>query len=350
VAIVRLKGVTHPYFVDSSFTALAATQFGVVARPQLESAGIVGASIDRRVEAGIWRPVAPAIFHPGSVQPNWQALAMAALIEGHQDAVLAGRTALAMLGMWSALDPDDLPTLLVPHDKTHDSAIASVRQVSGFPVDDLVTIQAARNVVRAESGLYVTSHRLVVTSAARSCVDLAAWSTSYTWPATRNLIDVAVRMQLTSYDEIAEATERAIDLRRRGLRLLRDYLEQRRDLPAAVPSSLESLARSRFHRWGVSSLVEYEAPHPAYPETNRRVDALCRPTQALFEFDSRSHHAREDAFDVDRARDAASLERGWVTYRLTLADFTRRQAVTKARVRRACGLDSGLMPSIRRVG
>ena len=86
-------------------------------------------------------------------------------------------------------------------------------------------------------------------------------------------------------------------------------------------------------------------PHPAYPGTNRRADAICAPTRRIFEFDSRVWHLRDAQFSADRARDARSAELGWTTVRLTWADFTLHDATTRTRVRRMCGLDGGLRPA-----
>lgn len=325
------------YRVDRTFAALAAAHFGVVSRPHLVAAGVSNDAIDRRLDAGVWVPVAPAIFRHRSNEPDWRGLAMAALIEGHQEAVLAGVTALALHGLPEAMKLGHPPTLLVPHDRTHESAIAIVRQVNGFPEQEIAVLSSPADPLPPGSTV------LRATNPARSCIDAAVWTPPSRWSDAERLLDAAHRSRLVSYPEMWASLEQAVVLRRRGLRPVRALLEGRLGRPdEQTASELERLARRRFVRWGVDAAVEYEVPHPAFPGLDRRADALCRSTRVVFEFDSRAHHLREREFDEDRRRDAATVEAGWSPYRLTWADFTSSAGITRGRVRRACGLDGGL--------
>ncbi len=326
------------YHADRIFNDLAAAQNGAVARSQLLAAGVAPHTVDRRLAAGVWRTIAPAVFTAASVEPTWRTMATAALFEAHQDAVLAGRTALAMHGLDVALHPDRPPTLLVPHAKTHESAIAEIRQVKHWPGDEIETLRPALAVPGASP--------VRATSPARSLVDLSVWTPPSQWDHFERILDAAHRRRIASYDDVLRSVDQARLLRRRGLRRLAALLATRagRQMIDAA-SELEALARRRFERYGVGSLVEFEVAHPAFPGTNRRADAVCRPTKVIFEFDSRAFHLLDAQFAMDRARDARSAELGWTTIRLTWTDFTVNDAATRTRVRRMCGLDGGLRPA-----
>lgn len=324
------------FTTDAIFTSIAIAQHGVASRRQLVTAGVTGHSIDRRIAAGLWVPVAPGIFRSVMSERTWAMDATAGIIEAHPLAVFAGRTALAMHGLTIAVDPDLPPTILVPHQRTHDSAVAEIRQVSNWPESEIVILnkenRPGRFVFRA-------------TTPARSLVDLAVWTPTSSWDAYERLLDTAHRLNVASYGEVRRSHEHARTLRRRGLRRLGSLLDARTTTDGASLSELEGLARRKFQRYGVAHLIEWEVPHPAYPGSSRRADAICRATRTIFEFDSRTWHLRNRQFDLDRARDAKSLEAGWKTVRLTWSDFTANNAPTRGRVRRFCGLDGGLRPA-----
>jgi GNAT superfamily N-acetyltransferase len=324
------------YQVDRLFSVMADRQHGVVQRRLLTRAGVHSHTIDARLAAGLWVPVAPAVYRHVERPPDWRAIAVAGVLEGHRDAVLAGRTALGFLGMSRAIDPDSPPVLLVPHRRTHESAVAEVRQVNGWPGGEIVVVGDLAAVDGDPPDV------LRCTSAARSIVDIASWATDDAWPQVVRLIDDAHRASLVTYGEVAESVALARAMRRRGLGRLRRLLDRRLELPPE-PSALEQLARRRFTTWGVVARVEFEAPHPAYPGTGRRADAVCRSTCVVFEFDSRAHHLSESGFEADRARDSRTIEAGWKPIRLTFRDFTVNQSTARSRVRRACGLDGGFL-------
>lgn len=230
------------------------------------------------------------------------------------------------------------PQLLGPPTKTHESAIAEVRQVKHRPSDEIATLPTTSVV----PGAFL----LRATSPARSLVDLSIWTPPSQWDQFERILDAAHRLRIAFYHDVLRSVERARILRRRVMRAITALLATlagRQLLEAA--SELEALAQRRFARYGVGSLVEFEMPHPAYLGTSRRADGVCRSTRVIFEFDSRAFHLRDAQFAADRARNARSAELGWITVRLTWVDFTAHDAMTRARVRRMCGLDGGLRPA-----
>lgn len=326
------------YATDHIFSTLASAQFGAVSRPQLMTAGVAEHTIDRRLAAGVWRKIAPAILIAAPTKPTWSTRASAALLEAHDEAVLGGRTALAMFGLEMAIDLDAPPTLLVPHTKTHESPVAEVRQVKHWPSDEIVMVPGQNPVAGAQTFL--------ATTPARSLVDLGVWTSPTRWDEFERILDAADRLGIASYKEVAESIANARALRRRGLRRISGAMSTRSGSFRVLDrSQLEVLAVRRFGRYGVISLVEFEVPHPAYPGSQRRADAICRRTRVIFEFDSRQWHLRDRQFSLDRARDARAAELGWTTIRLTWDDFMAHDAQTRVRVRRMCGLDDGMRPA-----
>jgi hypothetical protein len=321
------------YAVEKTFVALCNLQFGCVSRGQLEANGVHRLTIDRRLSEGVWVNLAPAIYRSPLREPDWRMRAMAALLEGHADAVFGGRTALGFLGMSSAVVPSEPPRLLVEHRKTHDTATASVKQVIGWPESEIVKFSAA-------FGGYALVESAKCTTIARSLIDTGCWEQGERFPAFVQLADDAVRRRLTTFVALAESADRAHELRRRGLKPVHRWIESRLLVPVEG-SSLEELAQRRFHEWSVASRVRFEVPHPAYPDSDKRADAVCDETRVIFEYDSRLFHLSESGFQNDRTRDGDSLDVGWVTRRLTWADLTRDQARTRMQVRRLCGLDGG---------
>jgi hypothetical protein len=327
---------THPLSAERVFTLISNLQHGSASRPQLEANGVSPDTIDRRLKNGLWIHVAPAVFRSASRPPDWKMRASAALLEGHSDAVIGGRTALGLFGLEAAVIRTDPPRLLVEHRKTHESAIASVRQVNGWPETELYEfpISIPPNVCEVLA--------IRCTTVARSLIDIGCWSTPRNFHEFTKLADEAVRRKLVTYESIAESAEIAKELRRRNVVAVQRWVAG--CLTMGVDgTALERLGQRMFHRWGVSNLVQFEVPHPAYPQSDKRADAICNSTQVIFEYDSRKWHLSEQGFQNDRERDGMSAENGWTTLRITWNDLTNDRAKTRARVRRLCGLDGGVI-------
>jgi hypothetical protein len=327
---------TNSLSAERVFTRISNLQHGSASRSQLVLNHISDDTIDRRLAAGLWVPVAPAIFRSAARPPDWRMLASAALLEAHREAVFAGRTALGVLGYSDAVEQHLPARLLVLHKLTHEGPLADVRQVIGWPESEIVTLP-----LRVPEDL-IAVEPFRCTSAARSLVDIGCWSTSETFEAFERLAGDAVKRGLTTYSELMSSALLAKELRRRNVWPVLRWLESRSQRAAGV-SELEDVARRKFRRWGVTRLVRFEAPHPAFPHENKRADAVCDATGYIFEFDSRLHHIREKAFHTDRERDLRALEAGWKTARLTWAHFTSNEAQTRMRVRKFCGLDGGVL-------
>jgi hypothetical protein len=325
------------YSADRIFSELSNLQHGSASRSQLEANGVHRLTIDRHLEAGLWRPIAPAVFRHSTRPPDWKMLAVASLLEGHRDAVLGGATALAFHGIPDGVSLRLPPRLLIEHMKTHDTAIASVRQVNWWPENDIVQMGSSKHPWLKEVQI------VSCTNAARSLVDIGCWADAKSFPAFLKLLDSSVRGQVVTYEQVLESAVLARTMRRRGVVKVIRAVEARVGSEAEA-SELEKLARRRFKKWGVVHLLEFEVPHPAYPGTKKRADAVCRTARLILEFDSRLHHLSNEGFETDRDRDGDGLEAGWFTLRITWAHLTSDVDRTRTRLRRLCGLDGGIVP------
>jgi hypothetical protein len=329
---------THPLSAERVFTLISNLQHGSASRTQLQSNGISPDTVDRRLQSGLWVAVAPAIFRSAARPPDWKMYASAAWLEAHRDAVLGGRTSLGMLGFTGAVIPNELPVLLVEHCKTHDSAIASVRQVNGWPHDEIISLPLGH------TGHLEGIEPIRCTSVARSLVDIGCWLSSRDFQVFVRLAEQAIRQGFVTCEGISESAEQAKELRRRNVDAVRRWADSTEFESSRVQdaSEMELLARRLFLRWGVASRVRFEVPHPAYPGSAKRADAVCDFTGKIFEFDSRTWHWSEAGFQNDRLRDSDAAVEGWTTVRLTWFDLTKNKAVTRTKVRRLCGLDGGV--------
>jgi hypothetical protein len=344
-----MTGMTRNTFEpDHILLTLADLQRGCAARDQLRDLGIGDHTIDRRLATGLWVNVAPSIYRHRARPVTWDLRAAAAFLEAHAAAVLGGRTAIGLLGCDWAVAPGHVPTLLVPHTRTHTSRIAIVRQVIEFPSDEVVSINpfstSPTTTVGGNQQQQITSTAIEirVTSLVRSMVDLGCWSYPNQFTEFTAFAMDMMRRGHVRQDELLKSARAAHQARRRHARFVAGWLESR-EFRAPELKGLELDAHRWFDEWGLSPFLEYEVPHPAFPGTNKRADALCRSVRLIIELDSRQHHLSEAGFESDRLRDLQSLGAGYRTIRLTAQSFSPEQRDrTKSLLRRLCGLDGGL--------
>jgi hypothetical protein len=334
-------GMTREFFrPDQYLLALGALQHGCATRTQLDQLGVSRHTINRRLASELWVNVAPAVIRFAATQPTYEMRSAAAYLEAHKQAVFGGYTALRMHGLHFITPPSSVPTLLVPHERTHESPIAEVCQVRNFPHTETVELPWSGPVPEHINDAVV---RFQATTIARSLIDIGSMSyPSHGLAPFKELATELVRRGHVHQHELIDAARNAYQLRRRHSRHLLAWLESL-TLDALPVVGLEKEAHEWFAKWGVDHLLEYEVPHPAFPGTNKRADCVHRPRRRIFELDSRKHHLREAAFDEDRKRDLAALLAGWSTTRFTWSSFKpANRNETRMAVRRLCGLDGGV--------
>src|ERR1700704_5011129 len=91
---------------DEIIGRIAASQHGVVTRPQLLSAGISAKAIAKRLDKGRLIRVHRGVYRVGHMAPNAHATFIAAVYACGEGAVLSGRAAAYLLGLVKGTPPE----------------------------------------------------------------------------------------------------------------------------------------------------------------------------------------------------------------------------------------------------
>ena len=268
-----------------SVAAIAAQQYGVVARYQLRTLGLS----DRRVEGLLSRgwliPVQRGVYATSRMPLSPRGRATAVLLTQRRGAVLSHRTAA---GLWG---------------------------LTGWPATVELTIATSSGAARRNGVVVHRAHLpieevtrrdgLPVTSPARTLLDLAAVAPSRLEGAAAQ----AERLRL--FDLNAARAVLARHPGRRGCRALRQLLETgwldltltRSELERMV---LELCEVHGIHLPAVNSVVEGYA-----------VDFLWPRARLIVEADGAETHLTRAAFEADRVRDARLTAAGYRVVRFT---------------------------------
>ncbi len=279
----------HP---DAAIALLAAAQGGVITREQVLAVGLTDRQINYRIETDRWTRVATG---------GYRAIRM----PGRRNLVRAATTVL--------------PDCVASHFSA--AALHALRHVDTQIVSVMVhsrTTHVFPGVRVFRSHDVATEHTVAVdciptTSVARTIVDLAA----VIHPRRlRMTIDDAIASRKTTAPAIHEVL---MDVARRGkpgITALRAELENWTG-PARSESVLERAGNRLLVAAGIGGWkTEYTIPWTR----NKRFDVAFLDRQVAIEWDSRLWHARGQAFDTDRERDADALVHGWRVLRFTWVD------------------------------
>lgn len=286
--------------------ALAATQYGVVARRQLLAAGLSAKAIGARVRAGRLLTLHRGVYAVGHDRLTRDGHWLAAVLAVGTGAVLSHREAAALHG----LRPSSRPKV--------DVTVAAQRRVPGIQVHRVERLDAIDTT--AVGGIPVTT-------IARTLVDLA---TVVPPRALRKAIDEAERSHRLDVREIEAVLTRTRTRNGNGLRRVRGALAELATLGAPVTrSELED-----------AFLVLLDVQRLPRPRTNRwiegmEVDAVWPASRVVVELDGYAHHGGRRAFQDDRTRSNDLQAAGWTVLRFTYADVTQRPRDTADRVQRA---------------
>ena len=276
--------------VEARVADVAARQHGVVSRAQLESLGVEGTGIARRVAAGRLQRVHRAVYAVGHRPRTSETRWMAAVLACGRGAVLSHLDAAAL---WRIYRGEGARVHVTSLTRSGDSVKA-------------VRIHRARRLHPDD----VTVHRgIPVTTVARTLVDL---TDVLGGDRVLRAVREAEYLRLLDHDDLTAAVERAHG--RRRLRTLKAAIARHRP-GQIVRYELE-------HRF-LELLDGLGLPEPETNikvETMRRsytVDCLWRDERVAVELDGRAAHERASAFEEDRRRDAALTSIGLRTMRFT---------------------------------
>ena len=287
--------------IDKAIAALARTQHGYITRQQLLDLGLGARAIEYRVAIGRLISVYRGVYAVGHVPLGMEARAHAAVLACGTDAVLSHGSAASLwkyVRDWSA-----------PLEVTAKSA----RRRPGITVHRVPTL--TRKDVTRQLGVPVTSP-------ARTVFDMAPRLGDK--PLRRMMRDARLTHTLNRSD-LAELLDR--HPRHPATKRLEPFVDPRR---AGGPT------RSEFEDTFVEFARRYDLPAPI---TNTRVlgyeaDVLFLEERVIVELDGAEFHLDRLAFESDRERDAALLEAGYVTVRITWERLIERPAREAARLRK----------------
>ncbi len=288
---------------------LAASQHGIVARRQLLELGVGRRSIDHRLASGVLVRVFPGAYAVGH---------LALRPAGHASAGVAAAGLGTSASHWSAAG---LYELVRPRQVVHVTSPVARRSPRGLFIHRAVLPEADRAVV----------DDVPVTSVARLALDLSAERDQR---MLRTLIKRAEFKGLVTASEIVDVLQRYPRRRGRGTlaRIAASY--------ALTAGRTQSPLEDDFLEFcGVRDvpLPETNVPIAAGGRTYV-VDCVWREARVIVELDGRDAHARELAFEDDRARDRALIAAGWRPIRVTSAQLRRGADALEHDVRAVLGL------------
>lgn len=267
---------------------LSAAQHGVVARRQLEVAGVTPSMIRTRMANGALIQLHRGVYAVGHAQLRREGRWLAAVLAAGPGAVLSHRDAAGLHGIRPA-----------NHVRVDVTTPRRLRQRPGIALHHSTTV--ADDVTIA--------NRIPVTTLARTLVDLAA---------------------VVPADHLAKAMREADRQGKLDLRAVEAVMERTRNRPgkrhAALRSALADhrrrgtqLTRSPLEDRFLGLLDAHGLPRP---ETNvviegMEVDALWRSRRIVVELDGWAHHNDRLAFERDRERSNELAEAGYTVLRFT---------------------------------
>jgi very-short-patch-repair endonuclease len=275
-------GCAVPPELEATLAALAARQHGHVTRAQLLALGLERQAITYRLRTGRLIAVYAGVYALGHRPTSHVDRAAAALLACGPGAALSHGSAASLWGLDKRWE--------VPYEV----GAPQKRRRAGITIH---RVKLERSDIRTHLGVRVTS-------AARTVLDIAPRLTDQALTRAVNDLRLAGHVSSTQLGEMLDrATTHA------GARRLRRIVQD--SAPAPTRSAFEDKFRKFAQRFGLP------APEINVRVAGREVDALFRDERVIVELDGYRYHGGRDSFELDRERDAASLEQGFATVRIT---------------------------------
>lgn len=266
---------------------LAASQYGLIGRTQALALGMSKSAIHRRVAAGRWEAVLPAVYRLAGAPVSWNQRQMAAVLWAGQGAVASHRASAHVWGF------DDFGSSVVE--------VTAEKDVRHAPLGIVThTLALARVDVTTRAGIPVTTP-------ARTLVDLGAVADAH---RVESALDYCLRHGLVSVEYMRKTLDRLGARGRNGTGTLRTLLKERD--PDYVPA--DGRLTLTLHR----IIRRYNLPEPVreYWVTihgeRYRIDLAYPGARVALEADSfRWHDGNRYLFERDRRRRNALTNAGW---------------------------------------
>ncbi|MGZ4736095.1 MAG: DUF559 domain-containing protein [Acidimicrobiia bacterium] len=302
---------------DQRTEALAATQHGLITRPQALALGVTISGLKHRVRSGRWRSVTRGVFTLTGAIDTPRQRALAAVLAAGDDAMLSHRSAAAL---------HDLP---------------------GFAIDP-VTVSVCRNGrrklagVKLEQTLKLPDHHVTVvdripcTTIARTLFDLCG--DVHARRAERAL-DTALARRAVSLPVLWRVLIDLAEHGRAGTVLFRTLLDERSEEYVAPESELEACFIELTRRYGLSE-PERQVDLGDDDGWIGRVDFLFRGARIVVEVDGAEFHDGLVDRRNDDARDARLIAAGWTVLRFRWDDVVHHAGDVARAIRFPCDLRS----------
>jgi very-short-patch-repair endonuclease len=282
--------------LDAAIGALAARQWGVVARSQLLDAGLSRTVIRARVRDARLLPLHPGVYAVGHAQLRREGHWLAAVLAVGPGAVLSHRDAAGLHDLRPANHARIDVTTAADRRST---ARIHIHRTRSLDAQDIATV-----------------HGIPVTTVARTLVDLAG---QLPRDHLARAVKEAERGRVFDLTAVEAAMARTRGRRGAGHQALRDAIEEHVALGfSATDSALEDAFLRLVRDGGL--------PSPAANALIEgfRVDAAWRAPRVAVELDGWHHHHTRHAFERDRRRDATLTAAGWRVVRFTYRQVTAR--------------------------
>jgi putative AbiEi antitoxin of type IV toxin-antitoxin system/uncharacterized protein DUF559 len=273
---------------DLAVAELALTQWGVVSAAQLQALGVGRSGVTRRLQAGRLRRVHRGVYAIGGAVVPREGRWLAAVWACGKGAVLSHLSAAVL---WNLLQYD------AP--QPHVTAPASRHGAPGIRLHRTRSLDAQD----------ITTHRgIPTTTVHRTLLDIAAQVPDR---HLERALAQAERLQLYDQRAIESVIERSNG--RRGTKTLANAIQ---DEPQFTRSELEGLMRRLARKLGLPKPgfnTTLDAPdHPGI-----EVDCYFPTHRLVVETDGWDTHRTRQAFEADRAKDAALTAAGYTVVRFT---------------------------------
>ena len=271
----------------------AVRQHGVFSASQARSAGFDKYAVARKLVSGEWHQLDYRVFALASAAATWERQLWVAILS-RPNAVVGGRAAANLHGFRGF--GRTKPVIVVPGSSNARSTVAKVIRAEYFDGLEVVRIR----------GFPVTSITETVLALAGEI------------PASRfePLFDDLLLAGKLDLGAVSRVLARDEGRRRRGIVLVRDLVDDRRDdAPSQDASYLERMVLRLFSK---ADLPPWHREHPfSIRGLPCRVDFYFPTWRLVIEADGRNWHARMAAFEQDRLRDNELAVRGIQVIRLT---------------------------------
>lgn len=280
--------------------SVAAAQYGLVHREQIEALGISAKQLFRLTQRVAWEWATPTVLRARAAGRSVEQRLKLAQLDAGLDAVLSHATAAAKCGAPGYRVAEPFHLLLARFDKPRNDHLGIVHRSRVLPLHHVQMLDG-----------------WAVTTPARTLFDLAA--TEHPMRVERTL-DALWAQQLVSYDSLRQTLDEIAERGRKGIALLRRLIEARSDGYRPPESSLERRLEQLLVDAG---LPQPERQVEIFDDEGfvARVDYCYRDLRVVIFVDSDRFHSAKTDRDHDFAQTMRLHRAGYLVLRIVEHDL-----------------------------